>query len=88
MISFIVSLLALVLGYLLYGRFVEKVFGPDDRVTPAVAKADGMDYIVLPSWKVFMIQFLNIAGTGPIFGAIMGDCPSWVVSIWVKPRRN
>ena len=66
MISFLVSLLALVLGYLLYGRFVEKVFGPDDRVTPAVAKADGMDYIVLPSWKVFMIQFLNIAGTGPI----------------------
>ena len=47
MISFLVSLLALVLGYLLYGRFVEKVFGPDDRVTPAVAKADGMDYIVL-----------------------------------------
>ena len=72
MISFLVSLLALVLGYLLYGRFVEKVFGPDDRVTPAVAKADGLDYIVLPNWKIFMIQFLNIAGTGPIFGAIMG----------------
>ena len=61
MISFLVSLVALVLGYLLYGRFVEKVFGPDDRVTPAVAKADGLDYIVLPNWKIFMIQFLNIA---------------------------
>jgi len=72
MISFSLSLVALVLGYLLYGRFVEKMFGPDDRETPAVSKADGVDYIVLPSWKIFMIQFLNIAGTGPIFGAIMG----------------
>lgn len=72
MISFILSLLALILGYVVYGRFVEKVFSPDDRVTPAVAKADGVDFIVLPTWKIFMIQFLNIAGTGPIFGAIMG----------------
>ena len=72
MISFILSLLALVLGYFLYGKFVERVFGPDDRPTPAVAKADGVDFIVMPSWKIFMIQFLNIAGTGPIFGAIMG----------------
>ena len=72
MITFLLSLVALVLGYLLYGRFVERVFGPDDRVTPAVAKADGVDFIVLPNWKIFMIQFLNIAGTGPIFGAIMG----------------
>ena len=72
MVSFILSLVALILGYLLYGRFVEKVFGPDDRVTPAVAKADGVDYLVLPGWKIFMIQFLNIAGTGPIFGAILG----------------
>jgi carbon starvation protein CstA len=52
---------------------VNRVFGPDPkRETPAVSKADGVDYIVLPTWKVFMIQFLNIAGTGPIFGAIMG----------------
>ena len=83
MISFLVSLVALLLGYLLYGRFVEKVFGPDDRVTPAVAKADGMDYIVLPSWKVFMIQFLNIAGTGPIFGAIMGAKFGPVAYLWI-----
>ena len=83
MISFLVSLVALLLGYLLYGRFVEKVFGPDDRVTPAVAKADGMDYIVLPSWKVFMIQFLNIAGTGPIFGAIMGAKFGPVSYLWI-----
>ena len=72
MISFSLSLIALVIGYLLYGRFVERVFAPDNRATPALAKADGMDYVVLPSWKIFMIQFLNIAGTGPIFGAIMG----------------
>lgn len=72
MVTFVISLVALVLGYLLYGRFVERVFGPDDRPTPAVAMADGVDYVVMPGWKIFMIQFLNIAGTGPIFGAIMG----------------
>lgn len=83
MISFIVSLLALVLGYLLYGRFVERVFCPDDRVTPAVAKADGLDFIALPNWKVFMIQFLNIAGTGPIFGAIMGAKFGPVAYLWI-----
>jgi len=73
MISFILSFVALILGYILYGKFVEKVFGPEPgRKTPAVTKADGVDFIKMPSWKVFMIQFLNIAGTGPIFGAIMG----------------
>ena len=54
MITFILSLAALVLGYIFYGRFVERVFGPDDRVTPAVSKADGLDYIVMPGWKIFM----------------------------------
>ena len=83
MISFVVSLVALVLGYLLYGRFVERVFGPDDRPTPAVAKADGVDFIVLPSWKIFMIQFLNIAGTGPIFGAIMGAQFGPAAYLWI-----
>ena len=72
MISFVICLLALVAGYFTYGKFVDKVFAPDGRVTPAVAKADGVDFIVMPNWKVFLIQFLNIAGTGPIFGAIMG----------------
>ena len=72
MITFIISLAVLILGYLFYGRFVERVFGPDDRVTPAIAKRDNVDFMVLPNWKVYMIQFLNIAGTGPIFGAIMG----------------
>ena len=73
MFSFIISLVLLVAGYFLYGRFVERVFQPDpSRKTPALEKADGVDFIKMPSWKVFMIQFLNIAGTGPIFGAIMG----------------
>lgn len=73
MFSFVVSLVALVAGYFIYGRLVEKVFGVDSsRKTPAITKTDGVDYIPMPAWKVYMIQFLNIAGTGPIFGAIMG----------------
>ena len=72
MITFVLSLFALVIGYFIYGRIVERIFSPDNRPTPAVSMADGVDYVVLPGWKVFMIQFLNIAGTGPIFGAIMG----------------
>ena len=73
MYSFLLSLLALVLGYFLYGRLIEKIFGPDpNRATPAIEKADGVDFVRMPSWRVFMVQFLNIAGTGPIFGAIMG----------------
>ena len=85
MFSFLISLAALILGYVLYGRFVERTFGPDpSRPTPAVSKADGVDYVPMPSWKVYMIQFLNIAGTGPIFGAIMGakfgpSCYLWIV---------
>ena len=83
MVSFIISLVALVLGYMLYGKFVAKVFGPDGRPTPAVTKADGVDFMVLPSWKIFMIQFLNIAGTGPIFGAIMGAWYGPVAYLWI-----
>ncbi len=83
MITFSLSLLALFIGYFLYGRFIERLFEPDGRVTPAVAKADGVDYIALPNWKVFMIQFLNIAGTGPIFGAIMGAKFGPVAYLWI-----
>ena len=83
MITFLISLIALIVGYLVYGRFVEKVFGPDDRVTPAIAKADGVDFVVLPNWKIFMIQFLNIAGTGPIFGAIMGAKYGPAAYLWI-----
>ena len=73
MITFTLCMLALVAGYFIYGRFIEHVFGPDDRKTPAITKADGVDYIPLPTWKIFMIQFLNIAGLGPIFGAIKAE---------------
>lgn len=83
MISFTIALVALVAGYFIYGKFIESVFGPDDRPTPAVSKADGVDFIVLPSWKIFMIQFLNIAGTGPIFGAIMGAKFGPVAYLWI-----
>ena len=83
MITFSLSLVALLLGYVLYGRFIEKIVAPDNRITPAVAKADGIDYVVLPNWKVFMIQFLNIAGTGPIFGAIMGAKFGPAAYLWI-----
>lgn len=73
MITFSVAIVILVLGYFIYGRYISRMFGADEkRVTPAVTKNDGVDYIVMPTWKIFMIQFLNIAGLGPIFGAIMG----------------
>lgn len=73
MVSFSICLLALVVGYFVYGRVVERIFGPDPgRKTPALERPDGVDYVVLPRWKIFMIQFLNIAGLGPIFGAILG----------------
>ena len=69
----IVSLCVLIGGYFLYGMLVEKVFGIDPkRLMPCQTLADGIDYIPMPTWKVFLIQFLNIAGLGPIFGAIMG----------------
>ena len=72
MITFFLALLALIVGYMFYGKFVEHVFWPTNHRTPALSKTDGVDFIPLPLWKIFMIQFLNIAGTGPIFGAIMG----------------
>ena len=70
MITFLLCVAFLIAGYAIYGKFVAGVFEPDDRETPAVAINDGVDYVAMPTWKVFLIQLLNIAGTGPIFGAL------------------
>lgn len=84
MITFTIALLCLVAGYFIYGSYVTKVFGPDpNRKTPAITKADGVDYLPLPTWKIFMIQFLNIAGLGPIFGAIMGAKFGTASYLWI-----
>ncbi len=84
MITFIISLLTLVVGYFLYGTLAERVFGVDaSRPTPAIANPDGIDYVPLPWWKIFLIQFLNIAGLGPIFGAIMGIMFGPAAFIWI-----
>lgn len=84
MITFCIALAALVLGYLVYGKFVEKVFGIEpERKTPCYTQADGVDYMPMPGWKVFLIQFLNIAGTGPIFGAILGILYGPAAYLWI-----
>ncbi len=83
MISFILALVILLLGFMTYGRLVEKVFGPDDRKTPATSINDGVDCMPIKTWKALLIQLLNIAGTGPIFGALMGACFGPVVFLWI-----
>ena len=83
MISFIVCLLLLITGYLTYSKIVDKTFGPDDRETPAVRINDGVDYVVMPQWKLFLVQLLNIAGLGPIFGALQGALWGPVVFLWI-----
>ena len=84
MITFICCLVALIAGYFIYGKFIERIFGIDpDKETPAYTLRDGVDYIPMPSWKVFMIQFLNIAGLGPIFGAIMGAKFGTASFLWI-----
>ena len=83
MVSLIVSLVVLVAGFLVYGRLTEKVFSPDDRKTPAIAINDGVDCVPMKPRKAFLVQLLNIAGTGPIYGALMGACFGPVVFIWI-----
>lgn len=84
MITFICCLAALIAGYFIYGSFIERIFGVDSsRQTPAFTHQDGVDYIPMSSWKVFMIQFLNIAGLGPIFGAIMGAKFGVASFLWI-----
>ena len=83
MISLIISLAVLLIGYFVYGKVTEKVFSPDERTTPAIAKNDGVDFVPMKTWKAFLIQLLNIAGTGPIFGALMGAVFGPVVFLWI-----
>jgi len=84
MISFIVSIAVLILGYFTYGKFVEKIFGVDkDRPTPAIRLQDDVDFMPLPAWRIFLIQFLNIAGLGPIFGAIAGAMFGPAAFLWI-----
>ncbi len=84
MISFTIALVLLIAGYLVYGLFVTKVFGQDPkRPTPVQTLADGVDFVELPTWKIFLIQFLNIAGLGPIFGAIMGVMYGPAAFLWI-----
>ena len=73
----------LVIGYLIYSRFTQKVFAIDDRKTPAIEKNDGVDCVPMKTWKAFLVQLLNIAGTGPIFGALMGAVFGPVVFLWI-----
>lgn len=84
MILFFASVGLLVLGYLIYGRLIDRLFGADpSRPTPAETMADGVDYIKLPPWKIFLIQLLNIAGLGPIYGPILGALYGPVALIWI-----
>ena len=84
MITFIISLIVLILGFVLYGTFVERVFGIDPNAqTPALTKTDGVDFVPMKPWRIFLIQFLNIAGLGPIFGAIMGIFYGPSAFLWI-----
>lgn len=81
---FLISVAALVLGYFIYGKVIERMFGADTtRATPACTMADGVDYVSMPTWKVFLIQLLNIAGVGPVFGPIMGALYGPAALLWI-----
>ncbi|MEG0471074.1 MAG: carbon starvation CstA family protein [Solibacillus sp.] len=84
MFTLLGSIALLILGYIVYGKFIEKVFIINDTTpTPAYTKADNLDYIPMPAWKGWMIQLLNIAGLGPIYGAISGALYGPVAMIWI-----
>jgi carbon starvation protein CstA len=84
MITLALSIFILFIGYFIYSKYVERVFGADgNRPTPAVTMTDGVDYMPLPWWRIFLIQFLNIAGLGPIFGAVAGAMWGPVAYLWI-----
>ncbi len=84
MYTFILAVLGLIVGYLVYGKLVDRIFKSDaNKITPAITNSDGLDYVPMPQWKSFIIQLLNIAGTGPIFGAVMGAMWGPAVFLWI-----
>lgn len=84
MLTFLSSIALLILGYIVYAKVVERIFSIDpSQKTPAYTKEDGLDYVPMPWWKGWLIQLLNIAGLGPIFGALMGALYGPVAFIWI-----
>ena len=83
MISLIASFAVIIIAYHTFGRVAEHAFAPDDRETPAYTMNDGVDFVPMKKWKAFLVELLNIAGTGPIFGALMGACFGPVVFLWI-----
>ena len=84
MITFFICLVALVASYFIYGAFIDRLLGIDPKAdVPSKRLYDGVDYMPLPRWRIFLIQLLNIAGTGPIFGAVLGACYGPVAFLWI-----
>lgn len=83
MVTFFACLALLIIGFFTYGKIVESVFRPDERLTPCTAHPDGVDYVPMKPWRAFLIQLLNIAGLGPIFGALSGAIWGPVVYLWI-----
>ncbi len=84
MITFLICLLLLIASYFTYGKYVERTFGMDtSRAVPSAVQFDGIDYVPLPMWKTFLIQLLNIAGLGPIFGAVLGATYGPIAFVWI-----
>ncbi len=84
MITFIICLAVLVAAYFIYGRYLERVCQIDPAAeVPSARLYDGVDYVPMPRWRVFLVQLLNIAGIGPIFGAILGACFGPVAFLWI-----
>ena len=83
MITFLIALALLIIGYFVYGKVIENVFQPDNRATPCVAHPDGVDFCPMSMWRSFLVQLLNIAGLGPIFGALSGAIWGPSVYLWI-----
>ena len=84
MITFLLCLALLVVAYFSYGKYLDKVCNINPKAeVPSAKLYDGVDYVPMPRWRTFLIQLLNIAGTGPIFGAILGACYGPVAFLWI-----